>query len=138
MDFYNCPRFEQLKPVAGAKNAVKKLNLNHQLFAITSRPDVTEPMTRIWIKRNFLDGFQGVHFSNHFVLQTKNKKTKSDICKQLGVEIMIDDHIDYALDCSQNGIPVLLMDATWNQDEVLPENVRRVKGWREILKVLTV
>lgn len=136
LDFYDSKYFDQLKVVSGAKSAIKKLSKNYDLFAITSRPDFVGTRTRKWFDRNFPNLFKEIYFTNQHIPDGANKKLKSQVCIELGVNTMIDDNFDYALDCANNGIPVLMVDAPWNQGVILPENITRVKGWKEITKIL--
>lgn len=136
--FYDSPKFEKIKTIQGAKTAVKKLLKQHEMIAITARPSHVEVKTRNWIEKHYPKVFREIYFTGHYFTAEEKRVTKGDICKKLGIELMIDDHFEYALDCSQKGINVLLMDAAWNREVVLPGNVRRVKGWREIMKVLNV
>jgi hypothetical protein len=38
------------------------------------------------------------------------KKTKSEVCKEIGANILIDDALSNANDCADNGIHVILFD----------------------------
>lgn len=56
--------------------------------------------------------FDDVIFAHHF---TDNHVRKSDLCKALNVEGLIDDLIDSARDLSSVGIPTFLLKKPWNQ-----------------------
>lgn len=64
------------------------------------------------------------------------KRKKSEVCLSLGVEVFIEDHLDYAYDVASVGVPVLLFDNPWNQTDDLPPNVERVYSWNEIVEIL--
>jgi uncharacterized HAD superfamily protein len=64
------------------------------------------------------------------------KRLKSAMCKELGIQVMIDDHMSVAKDCAEAGIRVLLFDQPWNQGE-LPMGAERVHSWDEIVKKLS-
>ena len=46
---------------------------------------------------------------------------------------MVDDSLEHALDCSENGIKVLLFNQPWNQNGELPKSITRVYNWKEVL-----
>lgn len=86
-------------------------------------------------------------------------KPKSVICQEIGVDVLIDDCLDHALDCSSLGIDILLYDLKgnyqWNhkkeekkhikkrtlistskllyQKEELTNNIKRVYNWKDII-----
>lgn len=86
-------------------------------------------------------------------------KPKSAICQEIGVDVLIDDGLDHALDCAALGIDVLLYDRKgqygWNHIKpsmhkrtmtamsrqlyhhssitTLPANVTRVSSWKDIM-----
>lgn len=64
------------------------------------------------------------------------KRKKSEVCLELGVDVFIEDHLDYAYGVASAGIPVLLFDSPWNQTDDLPHNVERVFSWDEIVERL--
>lgn len=49
-----------------------------------------------------------MHFGNHFALEGVSKK-KSDICRSIGAEVLIDDNPSYAVECAQvrRGLPLI-------------------------------
>lgn len=132
-EFRSFKLLEQLKPAMGAIAGIKKLmDLGFVPHFVTARPQSIEKETRVWLKKHFKDIDFPIHFTHPESGQPKLKKSK--ICHSIGAKIIIDDHIDNALDCAENGITVYLMDAPWNQRESLPDNVIRVKSWKEILR----
>jgi uncharacterized HAD superfamily protein len=101
---------------------------------VTARPETLEKETRDWLKKYFKDLEFPVYFTHRDAGMPSLKK--SEICKSIGAEILIDDYIENALDCAENGIKVFLMDAPWNQTGSLPDNVVRVKSWKEVISKL--
>lgn len=132
LEFKSLHLLERLKPVEGSKTGIKKLiELGFVPHLVTARPQVIEKETRKWLSIHF----PRYNFPIHFAHNLKGEfKKKSEICKEIGAETLIDDHIDNALDCAENGIMVFLMDAPWNQAGSLPEDVVRVKSWMDIIK----
>jgi uncharacterized HAD superfamily protein len=46
---------------------------------------------------------------------------------------LIEDSLEFAEVCVESGIPVLLMDAAWNQKPLL-DGIVRVHSWEEVMK----
>lgn len=131
--FYNTNEFENLDFIEGAKEAIKVLSEKNEILLITSRPLFTNEKTQIFFQKHFPNfSFEIIH-SGGFHPQGKNKE---DICKERGIKIMIEDHVDYALKCAEKGIKVFLLDKPWNQNMQEHEKIKRVKNWNEILEKL--
>src|SRR3989344_2809835 len=79
--------------------------------------------------------FGGVHLRNAFSVSGPSRK-KVDVCKELGVELLIDDNLVYVNECATEGTPALLFDAPWNQG-VLPAGVTRISSWDEVVRYIT-
>jgi len=50
--------------------------------------------------------------------------------------VIIEDALEFALDCASNNIRVILMNMPWNQTKTLPKNVTRIYNWKEIKEYL--
>ena len=135
VDFYHSDTHHHAPAVAGAIEAVKKLSEDHSLVIITSRPEFIKEHTLNWLERNFGAHFDHVYFTNLFK-GSGTKKSKAEACKELGVDIFIDDHHVYAQDVAQSGKSVLLFNAPWNQSNELHPNITRVSSWDHILSHL--
>lgn len=134
-EFRSLKLLEQLKPAKGAIAGINKLiELGFSPNFVTARPQAIEGETRVWFGKYFENRKFPIYFTHEASGRPKLKK--SEICKSIGARILIDDHIENALDCAENGIKVFLFDAPWNQTEDLPEGVIRVKSWKEIISKL--
>lgn len=134
-EFYNHESHFQTLPMAGAIEAIERLSKEHTLFVVTARPKKFEESTLKWINKHFPNMFQEVCFSDN-PTHDLSKQKKSDICKQLGIEVFIDDAIHNAEDIADAGIPVLLLDMPWNRTEV-EHPITRVHSWEEIVEKLS-
>jgi uncharacterized HAD superfamily protein len=121
---------EALKPTEDSVEVVRELSNIHKLVVITSRAEKRRELTQNWISSNFPNCFSEVYFAMNHYIGVGNKK-KNEICKELGVGIMIEDSMDYALKCSEVG-GVFLYDCPWNQKDKLPSSIIRVHGWKDI------
>lgn len=126
-EFYNTELFKNVQPMEGSNEGIRLLSKNHQLHAITSRPGYLHDKTKESLNKHFPNSFLGLHFS------MKKIKKKSEICKDLGINLLIEDSLEYAKECASEGVKVLLLDSPWNQSEKLPEGITRVYSWKDIV-----
>lgn len=134
-DFYNTGYFRELKPVVGSQEAVSILKQNNELFVITSRQDDVAEATRGWIAQHFPERFSAVLFANHYSQKGDSRK-KSQICDSVGIDVLIEDSPEYALECFTQKRKILLLDYPWNRNSELPPGIYRVNSWEEITKIL--
>jgi len=113
-----------LNPILGAQNAMSILKLEYEPIIVTSRPVDTYTATEKSIKMWFGD----------IPLVHSNKK--SDLCKKLKIETIIEDHPDTAIQCAYNQIKVFLMDYPWNYPIVDGGLLTRVSNWDMIIDYL--
>ncbi len=132
--FYLSDYFNEIAPVEGSIEALSSLRMKNELFLITARPLSIEKNTRDWIDMHFGGMFSGMYMADALTL--KSGSFKSQICNDLGIDVMIEDNIGNALECSKNVRHVFLFNTPWNQDVGLPENVTRIKSWNELIENL--
>lgn len=131
-DYSRSPLHKNTKPMPEAVAGVKDLSKNHTLIAVTGRPEHIMQETEEWIAKFFPGCFQGVYSTNFHVF-VGGKKSKGDICAELGAECLIDDFVEHAEECTKKNIPVLLLDTPWTQDiSELPAGIIRVYSWEDI------
>lgn len=128
-NFYKSDYFKNILPVNGSVEGVTDLARNHNLVVITSRPHFLADETKSWVYKHFTDKFSGIHLTNQFSLGESRKK--SEICSELGVDVLIEDSLEFAMDCATK-TKVLLFDSPWNQKE-LPDGIIRVHSWKDIV-----
>lgn len=126
---------ERVVPVKGAIEGIKRLiKMGYKPHFVTARPQEIEKETKAWFKIHFKEKNFPIYFTHSSSGIRPQKKKKSQICKEIGAKILIDDHLSNALDCAENGILVYMLDTPWNKRDSLPSNIIRVKSWKEILK----
>ncbi len=59
-----------------------------------------------------------------------NIKKKAEVCKELGIDIMIDDSINVCKKCSDNNIECILFETPYNKEE--KKRFNRINSWEEI------
>jgi hypothetical protein len=139
--------------VAGAKEVLHKYAHAIDFHIVTSRQHFLEDATRAWIDRHYPGLFSSILFGNHYA-SSGVKRSKPDMCKQLGALLLIDDSLRYATQCSEAGIRTALFGMhAWNTVSsssssssscssgnggaaALPENVIRVESWAGVEPLL--
>jgi len=56
--------------------------------------------TQKWVEKHYPSIFENILFANHKF--TSKDITKSELCKQHNIEMMVEDNFDYALDLAEN------------------------------------
>ncbi len=138
-DFFESDYFSQMKPFPGALSALKKLKKDFKLVVVTARPTVIRQKTVDAIQHHFPDIFESVYLTNGFSKEG-TKKTKSEVCKELGVSLLIDDSYDNAQECKKAGLEVILFQRPWNQHltkkELTKQGIIPAKNWPEVVQVI--
>lgn len=134
VDFYTSPEHLNTKPMDGAVEVINKLKDDNTLIIITSKPEMLREETLKWINKYFPNSFKDVFFTNHFY-GNGLRRSKGDVCKEVGVDMFIDDNLENLENVLSMGIPALLFDAPWNQ-YASKYPMTRVKSWNEILEIL--
>ncbi|HVO86381.1 MAG TPA: hypothetical protein VMT23_01455 [Candidatus Binatia bacterium] len=133
--YLETPEYSKSEPIHMAVDVIGKLKQKYKLYIITGRPDFVEIATRKWIAKYFPKIFEDVVFSNFY--DPSKHRHKGDICQELGVQLLIDDHLEHVLSVSKVGIDgILFGNFPWNQADRLPKNVIRARDWAEVESVL--
>lgn len=134
-EFYNSTEHTTILPVRGAVEALVTMRTK-QTHIITARPKDFSAITLALANQHIPFMSEKFNFTNSIAMGDNPSHSKSDICIELGVEIFIEDSIDFARGVASVGIPVLLFDRPWNQTNNLPANIQRVYSWDEIVSLL--
>jgi uncharacterized HAD superfamily protein len=129
-EFFNSENYNYLKPVPGSIESVEKLSKDYRLFIVTSRPHQQFNLTKDWIDRYFPEMFTSIHFSHNHYMGGKGI-TKSEMCRRFDFGLIVEDSIEYAMECAENNVKVVLLDKPWNQEKSLPNNIVRAYTWKE-------
>lgn len=98
----------------------------NNIFFVTARDKSLELLTNLYLKNNNLP------FNDVLVLGTHNKVPAAI---DLNCDIFIEDSYDNAIELSNHGFKVLLIDTNYNRNS-LNNNIIRVYDWNEILLVI--
>ena len=130
-EFYLSDMFENLEFIDNAKESLTYLSKENEIYIITARPVFTKQKTINFFEKHLPEIILNIIHTS----ETGIKKTKAEICQELGVEVFIEDRGDYALKCAREGIKSFLLDKPWNRSIEHP-NLYRVCSWDEIIDKL--
>jgi len=134
-EFFETNYFKEIIPITGAQQAMNFLvQKGHKLFIVTGRIPSLSQKTRSWIETYFPNIFSEIYHTNSYGI-TGIKIMKSEICKKLKADFIIDDDPTHIIDCTNCGIHVLIYDNPWNQNN-LPKRLQRIKSWEEIFEII--
>lgn len=136
-EFFDTDQLITISPMAGSIKGLRALkSQGHELYIVTGRKSRDIKQTERWLEHHFKGVFSGIHYASFFAMkESENPLKKVDICKKLGIELMIDDNLPTALECATEGIKVFLFDQNWNRTK-LSEGITRVHSWDEIVEKL--
>ena len=135
LEFQNSTDFENLSLIEGARNGLEKIANRYKIYLISSRPEEVKERTRSYFDFSFpKNGFE-IIFSGEIY---GGKLSKSEICKNLEIPLIIEDNPNYSLNCAKEGIKVFLLDKPWNKNYKKHKNITKVKEWGEILEKLEI
>lgn len=123
--------------VAAAVPVLVELGARFELVLVTSRRMAVKPETDRWIKRYFNNTFSGVHYlgawESKLAIGDKLKLTKTEICRRIGANYLIDDQLKHCFSAAQAGVNTLLFgEYKWNSTTDLPVGVTRAKDWQAV------
>jgi uncharacterized HAD superfamily protein len=128
-EFFDLEGDSKSRLIEGSIAALESIHCSgDEIFIITSRPLSIRSQTDSFLKGCLGNIPYQVFYSGDFYGQGK---TKVEICNELGIDLMIEDCLDYAEGFENQ--KVCLLDKPWNQKDNLPSNVIRVFNWQEIL-----
>lgn len=115
------------KPITGAKEGIEALLRDgHEVIYITARTPEEKDVTVRW-----LTSCEIPHAHEHVLFA--GFSSKLELVKLWGIEAFIEDYQVNAKLIAESGVPVFLLNASYNQ-EVLPEGITRCHSWDEIVE----
>lgn len=109
------------------KNIIDLLYPLNNIYFVTARDKSLELLTNLYLKCH------KIPFDEVLVLGTHNKVPTAE---KLNCDIFIEDSFDNAIELSNHGFKVLLIDTNYNR-AALSHNIIRVYNWKEIFRIIT-
>ncbi len=129
-DFYNKNKFkihssQELRD--SAKLVITALHQLHNIYFVTARDLELKTLTHLFLRNN------EIPYDKLFVLGSHYKVHKAN---ELDCNIFIEDNYNNAIQLSEAGFNVLLMDTNYNR-KPLNDKITRVNNWNEIFLIIT-
>lgn len=117
--------------LAGAEYAVGELAKKFEITLITSREPAAEAATIKWLKQALPNLDIKLLFAKNNVVGT-GTKTKGQICKELGISLLIDDNPEHCISALDSGVSAILFgNYGWHHDA--PQHLVRCADWPAVL-----
>lgn len=127
-EYHDSDLFGDMEIMDGAKEVIDSLKNKHEFIFITARNLGWKQKTLEFMKKFFPeDNFQ-IIFSGDVYGEGKRK---GEICKELGISLIIEDHHEKSLEYANGGMDVILFERPWNK-KVVHEKITRASNWKEI------
>ena len=125
--FFDSEEYLSLLPNPHVLEVLEKLKERFELVILTNRVNRFRESAMSWIKRHLPDYFSKVLFALDF---PEGKRSKGQICSDLGAILLIDDEPKNIFSCIEHSIPVVVYDSPWNRK--LPRELPRIKSIEEV------
>lgn len=109
-------------PVQGASHYLNVIKNSHEIYIVTARSERYRQETREWLKNHSLPYDELLLLGSHDKIRP---------CLESNLKLLVEDTLEIGAQVSAAGVPVLLLDAPYNQG-ALPELVYRKQSWQEI------
>jgi len=141
-DFLHSDGHSKIMPDPEAILAIKNLAAEHELHLVSGRVDALKPVTERMLKMYFPDCFLTIEHTN-FIAPKDTKlvrRSKGDICRVLGADILIDDHPHHAESALAANVSkvILFGEYAWNRLDVIPQGVVHCKDWSRAVEEVNV
>jgi len=134
-NFYEFARtvmFREMQPFPEALLGVIRLKRLRDLHIVSSRQEFLRNITEQQIERHFSGMFSAIHLGNLLSYEGSSTK-KQAICMREGIELLVEDSPEQALEVSQ-AIPVVLFDKPWNRHIQETARIKIARTWPEIVE----
>ncbi len=119
--------------IPGAIKAIKKLAKKGELYIITARLAHRVKYAQEWLaSKGILELFSGFRTSDKV---NGIKKTKQELCLELGLDILIDDDQRHLVEIKLPKLRKILIKHGSSEEIRLPD-IEYVKSWNDVLKLL--
>lgn len=134
-EFHQKEQVSTTKPIENAIESISKLLSNgDKLWIITARNPLYKKNVENWISHHI--GSKKINVITTRDFKKGENLKKSQICKELQIDLMIEDSGQNAIECAKEGIKVILFDNPWNQ-KFSHEKIIRLSGWKETIDYLS-
>jgi uncharacterized HAD superfamily protein len=131
--------FRGQAPIEHAQQTLLKLKERFDLVVVTSRQHTIKDLTFKFLDKYYNGIFSCVLMGNHYGKEGV-KRSKPDMCRDIGAILLIDDSLDYASQCAEANLDAILFgDYPWNkvkECDALHQNIVRVAHWLDVERAI--
>jgi 5'(3')-deoxyribonucleotidase len=129
---------KKFKPIPGAKTIIRKLIKDHELYIITGRTIDVKNHTHKWVKEYFPNTFKEIIFSEYYK-SDDFVKDKGELCKEYGIDLIVDDNKSYIMDCYKHNIKTIVFDYKknypWSKSKY-PNDIKIANDWKQVYAII--
>lgn len=115
--------------IVGVDTAINELAKRYHIILITARNKTWEKATRSWFKQHLHKNDIELYFcENH---KDSKAKTKGELCRDLGVSLLIDDNPNHCQSALDHGVGAILF-GEYGWQGVIPNGVMRCRDWSSV------
>ena len=123
-----------MQPLAGARDALRRLSQNYNVVLVTARNQYFEADTIAWLERHLSGLFQKVIFAGN-PHDGRLYRPKGEVCRELGVELLIDDHPRNLLSAAEHGIDGVLFGLKpWSVLDGVSTRITPCRDWSAVME----
>lgn len=111
-EFHENHQITQLPPLEDAIASLNNLMKYHEVIIITGRPLRFKHRVEEWLNHHLKKKLEIIHAGEFHKGQAA---TKAEICKKLGINLILEDSGETALDCANSNIKAILFNKPWNK-----------------------
>ncbi len=131
---------EDFKPIEDSVSVIKKLAKEYELYIVTARNHDVKDHTQKWVNKYFPKCFKEIIFSKYHRPE-KFFKTKGEICKEKGIDLIIDDNYEHIIDCNKYNIKTIVFNHNnkyaWSKGKY-PKATKVAYSWKDVEKILNI
>lgn len=116
--------YRHLNPINGAVIGIRQLAKHNYIHIMTWRRNEAREDTIHWLDKYEIP-FDSISFT----------KQKGSLAKQVGLDVCIDDTVEYIKDINSHGVKAIIFDRPWNQNYKSVHSTR-IKGWTNLVNHL--
>lgn len=111
--------------IDGAKEAIDRLNQEHDVILLTARPEDLSGVTQRWLRKTGIKYRELVHFR-------QGQKFAPDYA----FDIVVDDHLQEVIRFVGKARKIIVFDHPWNQSFNVRGLFERAHTWDDILRIV--
>ena len=116
-------------PHDNAYDVLQELSKRFKLVVVTSRNQLWEKATAVWLERHFPGVFSDLLFAGRH--DVERPQTKGEMCREVGASWLIDDNIGHCQTALDAGVKVVLFGSYgWHLN--VPDTMVRCSDWHAV------